>query len=297
MKSKYILISPVHNEEEMLPLVMKSLILQTIRPVKWVIVDDASTDGTKDIIKKYEEQYDFIMYCQNQRSGTGSYYSRRTQAFLFGFEAVKHLEFDFVAVLDADLTIEPTYYESVLREFDRNPKLGISSGVYINKINDSLQKVIRANISTPGGLQMFRRECYEDIGGYKPLRYGGDDSLADITARMNGWQTQSFPQYAAIHHRPVGTRGGVHILKAKYRQGFAEYYLGTHPIFMIAKSFRRIFIEKPYFIGSIARLTGFICSYFSGGERDIPRETLRYVRKEQMGRLFSWRGRRRQSIP
>jgi biofilm PGA synthesis N-glycosyltransferase PgaC len=297
MKNKYILISPVHNEGKLLPSLVNTVISQTILPEKWVIVDDASTDGTEEIVKRYESRYSFIMYYKNQRSGSGSYYSRRTEAFLAGFRKIRSMEYDFVAVLDADLSLEPTYYESILKEFDRNPKLGISSGVYINKTDGGFQKVIRDNISTPGGLQMFRRECYEDIGGYVPLPYGGDDSLTDITARMKGWQTRSFPQYVAIHHRPVGTRVGIHILRIKFRQGLAEYYLGTHPAFMLCKSLRRIFLERPYFWAGMSRLTGFCYASMRGGKREIPPEALRFVRKEQIERLFSWWGRRRQDVP
>ena len=287
VKREYVLITPVYNEEELVGRVIESVIAQTITPKKWLIVDDDSTDRTGDIIKKYEREYDFIEYYPVQRTGIQNYYSRRTEVFLMGFEKLKQMEFDFLAALDADLSMEPTYYESILREFDQNPKLGIASGVYINYVNGHLQKIVRDHISTPGGLQMFNRTCYESIGGYKPLKYGGDDSLMDIRARMKGWQTRSFPQYTAIHWRPIGSRLVNNVLMAKFKQGFAEYCLGTHPIFMLAKSLRRIFIERPYFFGSIARLSGYFYSCLKRGEREIPDAVLNFVRKEQMRRLFN----------
>ena len=158
------------------------------------------------------------IYLRIERGSIETYYSRRTCVFLAGYDSVKETEFDFIGALDADLTLQPEYYESILTEFERNPKLGIASGVYINKVNGRLEPVVRDHSSTPGGLQLFRRECYEAIGGYRPLPYGGDDSLADTMARMNNWQTQSFPQYQAIHHRPVGCRGGAGFWYARFRR-------------------------------------------------------------------------------
>ncbi|MBC2722689.1 MAG: glycosyltransferase family 2 protein [Desulfosporosinus sp.] len=286
MKTKYILITPVHNEEEYIEAVLKSVIAQTIRPDKWVIANDASTDETENIIKRFTDRYDFIEIHSPQIDNPVSYYGRRTQVFLSGYKKVEKLEYDYVASLDADLTMEPDYYESILREFDRNPRLGIATGVYLDKVGGCLRKIVRDNISTPGGLQMFRRECYEDVGGYIPLKYGSDDALADIIARMNGWETRSFPRYPAIHHRPVGTRGGTHILIARFRQGLAEYNIGTHPLFMLAKSARRVFLEKPYLFGSTARFLGFWSGYLHNIKREGPTDAIAFFQKEQIGRLW-----------
>ena len=286
MKIQYVLITPVHNEEDFMEEVIESVISQSILPVRWVIVDDNSTDGTNDIISRYEQEYDFIEYYRLERGDVKNYYSRRTYVFLAGYEKVKHLEYDFLAVLDADLLLPQTYYKGILKEFDSNPKLGIASGIYLDMIDGRPRKVIRADISTSGGLQVFRRKCYDQIGGYVPLRHGGDDSLAEYTARMKGWQTRSFPAYQTIHRRPVGTSEGASIVRARYRQGLTDYYLGTHILFMLAKSLRRALLEKPYIVGAAARMLGFIAGYFSGEKKQIPDKIIEYIRKEQMDRLF-----------
>jgi hypothetical protein len=209
---------------------------------------------------------------------------------LLGYEKIKNEEHDFVATLDADLSLEPTYYECILAEFDRNPRLGIASGFYVNKIKGQLRKVVRDpdEISTPGGLQVFRRECYDDIGGYSVLHYGGSDTLAGIMARMDGWETKHFPQYQAIHYRAMGKGEGTHILVAKYRDGRAEYILGTHPLFALAKLFRRVFLEKPFLLASTARLAGFLSGYLVREKREVPDTVVNFVRKEQIKRLLSW---------
>ncbi len=291
MKTQYVLITPVHNEADRIVLMFKCILAQTIRPAKWVIVNDGSTDNTAALIEANRAKYDFIIQLQPVRSDSASYYAYRTQAVIAGYQSIKDLAFDFVACLDSDLSIQPTYYENVLTEFHNDPKLGIATGVYVNERSYGLEKVIRDCRSTPGGLQVFRRECYEAIGGYRPLRYGGDDSLADIMARMHGWKTRSFPMYEAIHHRPTGTAGEKHIFKARFFQGYAEYNLATHPLFMVAKSLRRAFVEKPYVTGSMARLFGYINCSLRKADRDIPKEVAEYVRKEQLKRLLWWKNR------
>ena len=288
MKREYVLITPAHNEGQFIQQVIESVIAQTVIPKLWVIVDDASTDRTTEIIKSYENRSNFIMYYRLQRSNIKSYYSHRTEVFLAGYEQIGQTDHEFIGSLDADILLGPTYYEKILAEFHKNPKLGIASGVYFNKIDGSLRRVLRSSLSTPGAMQLFRRQCYEQIGGYIPLKYGGDDSLADIMARMKGWETRSFSQYQVVHHRPTGTADGAHILIARFCQGLAEYSLATHPLFMLIKSFRRAFLEEPYFIGSLARLTGFLYGYSLREQRKLPSETIHFVRKEQIMRLLSF---------
>jgi glycosyltransferase involved in cell wall biosynthesis len=286
VKTEYVLITPVHNEEKFVGQVIATVIAQTILPKKWVIVDDASEDKTSEVVERYQKKYEFIELYKLKRGDIRSYYSRRTEVFLIGYERVKHLKHDFVAALDSDLTIPKDYYENILNEFKNNPRLGIASGVYADNINGRLRKRARPNISTSGGMQVFRRECYDQIGGYTPLRYGGDDSLAEYTARMKGWQTRSFPAYVAVHHRPVGTRGGTNLIKVRFRQGIAEYCIGYHVVFVLTKSLRRCFIESPLVIGGLARICGFLSGYFRTYSREAQRDVIEYIRKEQLFRLF-----------
>lgn len=286
MKTQYVLITPVHNEEKFIGQVIESVIAQTILPKKWVIVDDASDDKTSEIVERYQRKHGFIELYKLKRTDVKSYYSRRTEVFLTGYDKIKQLEHDFVAALDGDLTFFPDYYENIFREFDGNPRLGVASGVYVDDIGGRYRKVVRSDISTSGGIHVFRRECYEQIGGYIPLRYGADDSLAEYKARMNGWQTWSFPAYVAVHRRPMGTKGRTNIVKVRFRQGLSDYYLGSHIVFVLAKSLRRCFVEMPLIIGGLARMCGFLSGYFSNYGREVPKDVVKYIRKEQMGRLF-----------
>ncbi len=298
MKTNYVLITPAHNEEKFIEETLKSVIAQTIRPQKWLILDDSSTDKTAEIIKCYEAKHDFIVYDRVQQLEEESYYARRIIVFLLGYEKVKNQDYDFIATLDADLSLAPTYYENILTEFDRNPKLGIASGFYVDNAKGRLQAPVRDpdEISTPGGLQVFRSECFKAISGYVILKYGSSDTLAGIMARMKGWQTRHFPAYQAVHHRPVGTGNGTNILTAKYREGKAEYAIGNHPLFALAKSLRRLFWEKPVLLASPSRLAGFLSGYLTGKKKDVPEEVVEFVRKEQIHRLKAW-GHKKLGIP
>ncbi|MFA5238856.1 MAG: glycosyltransferase family A protein [Phycisphaerae bacterium] len=287
MKKEYVLITPAHNEEQFIEKTIKSVVMQTILPKKWIIVDDASSDATGEIIKQYANQYDFITYLRLTRQDKATYYGHRTCVVLDGYKEIKKLDFDFLGALDADITLLPAYYEGILQKFEQDPKLGIAAGVFFYEVNGHLKQALMDRLCTPGSHQVFRRECYEQIGGYIPLKYGGDDSLADIMARMYGWKTWSFDEYPAIQHRTVGTGGGRSILYARFRQGLTDYGIATHPMFMLAKLLRRSVLEKPYFAGSLARLVGFLYGYWLREERLIPSEVIRFVRKEQLKRLLS----------
>jgi len=286
MKKNYVLVTPVHNEGDLIQEVIKSVASQTVTPKRWIVVDDKSSDDSPRIIQEYQRKYRFISYLRFTEDSTETYYGRRVSVVLRGIAAARELGCDFLGVLDGDITLESNYYAAILHEFERDPNLGIASGVYLNKFGERLEKVLIDRAHCPGAIQMFRRECYEQIGGYVPQRYGGDDSAAEIMARMHGWKTRSFPQYQVVHHRPTGTAGGASILHARFRQGLTEYGVATHPLFMMAKCMRRAILEKPFFIGSVARLSGFLYGYCTRQKRDFPREAVRFVRAEQMRRLF-----------
>jgi len=287
MKNEYVLVTPAYNEEKFIEGLIKSVTAQTILPQKWIIVDDGSTDRTSEIIKQYEAKHSFISCLRLKRDSVVSYYSRRTDAVLSGIKEIKNMEFDFLAALDADIIIEPNYFEGLMQEFDRDAKLGIAAGIFRYVINGRLKTALTDRLCTSGSHQVFRRECYEQIGGYIPLKHGGDDSLVDIMARMHGWKTWSFDEYPAVQHRIVGVRGGGSILRARFRQGLTEYGIATHPLFMITKSLRRVVLEKPYLVGSAARFAGYLYAYCLREERQLPPEVKRFVRKEQIARLWS----------
>jgi len=124
------------------------------------------------------------------------------------------------------------------------------------------------------------------LGGYVPLPHGGEDTCACIMARMNGWKSWSFPELKAVHHRPTGVGNAGGLLRARFLQGLGEWGLSTHPVFMVAKSLRRCALERPRIVGGVLRLSGYAYGCLRREPRWMPPAAARYVRREQLGRLF-----------
>lgn len=280
----YVLITPAHNEEEYIERTIKSVISQTILPSRWVIVSDGSTDGTDDIVAKYAAKHDFIQLVRIDREPTRNFGSA-ISAINTGYERLKGIKYDFVGNLDADVVLQANYYEAILAKFQANPQLGLAGGIICERSWDNFHEEFAAADSVPGPVQMFRRTCYEQIGGHPRIGMGGYDTVAEIKARMYGWQVRTFPEIRLLHLRSCGTAKS-NILWARYRQGKLEYRLRYHPLFEIAKCFSRI-RQKPYLFGSLFRLSGYCYSFLWREQPVVSEDVVRYLRCEQLGKLKS----------
>lgn len=279
----YVIVTGARNEQDYIEITIQSVIAQTIRPKVWVIVSDGSTDRTDEIVRNYESRFDFIKLLRLEDDGRRSY-GRVAVVVNAGYDQLRDLKFNYFANLDADIGLEPAYYERMIEKFEQSPKLGAACGMILENIKGQYQRDGRRLNSTPGAIQVFRRECYEAIGGYRSLRTGGQDTIASAMARMKGWETGSFPEPTALHYRPTGTGGGTSVLRARHIEGIMDYNLGAHPLFELAKLIRR-FDEPPYVLGSVARMIGFLKSWMSRQERQVPAEVVRFIRREQLQRL------------
>jgi GT2 family glycosyltransferase len=265
---------------------MKSVIAQSVRPQIWVIVDDGSTDETAEIIKLYAERHEWIRYVYREKTLGQMYFGSNVQAILKGLELLAGESYEYIAILDADISLPKDYYNNILNCFERDERLGIASGVYVDNIDGRFRKVLNDRRSTPKGLMVFRKSCYESIGGFIPLKYGYEDTCACIAARMKGWKTWSFPDMVAIHNKPVGTGHSKSLLQIRFRLGIGEYFSGSHPLFVVFKSMKRCFRELPFLSGGLARLAGYVYGYFMHEKRQVPEELVQYLRKEQISRIL-----------
>ncbi|MCK5472453.1 MAG: glycosyltransferase family 2 protein, partial [Planctomycetes bacterium] len=283
---RYIIITPAYNEADYMADTIESVLAQTVLPTKWIIVDDGSTDGTAGIVKKYESRHNFIYYHHRSKQAGQSYYASNVFAIMAGWEKIEAEEYEFLAILDADITLPKDYYERILGWFYQDTKLGVASGIYRDKVDGRLLKVLSDRRSTPKALQVFRRECFEHIGGYIPLKYGGEDTCSCIMIRMNGWKAWSFPNICAVHNKPAGRGGYQELLKTRFRNGLNEYGLASHPLFFLAKALRRCLIERPFMLSGLARMAGYVFGCIRGGKRQIPADVIKFIRREQIRRLF-----------
>ena len=277
----YVLITPARNEADYIELTIKSMIAQTSLPLKWVIVSDGSTDGTDDIVKKYLQAYPWIELVRTP-ARKERHFAGKVLAFNAGYEKVKNLSYDIIGNLDADLSFEKGYFEFLLSKLIDNPKLGVAGTPFVE---DGKHYDFRfaSTDHVSGACQLFRKKCFEEIGGYIPIKGGGIDWTAVTTARMKGWQTRTFIEKTCIHHRKIGT-GGDGKLKAQFKYGQKNYYLGGHPLWHLSRSIFQM-KNKPYIIGGILLLLGYIWAYIRKMERPISPELMRFYRAEQMQRL------------
>jgi poly-beta-1,6-N-acetyl-D-glucosamine synthase len=286
MSEQYVIVTPAYNEAACIARTIESVLQQTILPIRWVIVDNGSTDATAAIIRDYARRCPFLQYFYQTRVKEETYFANSVGATMGGVQQVSALDYGFLAMLDADIVLPHDYYERILSHFRANPRLGVASGIYENLINGKRQKVLSDRRSTPKAIQVFRRECFAQIHGYVPLPYGGEDTCACIMARMYDWTVWSFPDLIAVHQRPTGVRNGRGMLRARFLQGLCEYGLHTHPVFMIAKSLRRCLFEPPVILGGILRLGGYVYGWLKPWPRRMPADVAEYARREQIDRML-----------
>lgn len=284
---KYIIITPVYNEADYIERTINGVLAQSVLPYKWIIVDDGSTDDTANIIQHYAKECDWIQYLYRKKEAGQSYYGSNVHAIMAGYEQVKTIKYNFLAVLDADISLPKDYYKQIFERFSQDERLGVASGVYQDLVNGKLRKVLNDRRSTPKAIQVFRKECFEQVGGYLPLKYGGEDTYSCVMARMNGWKSWSFPEICVMHNKPVGMGHAGNMLKIRFRHGLNEYGLATYPLFMLLKSLRRCIKERPFISGGLARMAGFLYGYCLREKRQIHDNVVRFIRREQMVRLFN----------
>jgi biofilm PGA synthesis N-glycosyltransferase PgaC len=283
VKLSYVLITPAHNEEKYIEGTIQSVIKQTILPVKWVIVSDGSTDDTEKIISKYTESHPWIELVVRPKHADRQF-AAKVKAFNAGFEKVQDMQYDFIGNLDADLTFDPDYMEYLIGKMENDEKLGVVGTPFVEDENQEGYDFRFANIEhVSGACQIFRKACFEEIGGYTPIKGGGIDWVAVTSARMHGWKTRTYTDRVLFHHRKMGTGRG-NVLQSWYRLGREDYYLGSHPLWEVFRSFFQM-RYKPYIISGLTMLTGYFFAAIRRIKRPISKELVTFYRKEQMARL------------
>ncbi len=284
---RHIVITPAHNEEALISHVIESMTAQTSLPELWVVVDDHSTDGTAHLVDAAAERHRWIRRVVPTKKGSRVVGSHVARLFLWGLEQATTSaaidfgsDWDFVSKIEADLTLPPEYFEQVLSAMRSNDRLGIAGGSCVERRNGRWVEEKVPEEHTRGALKTYRRACYNDIGGVRPVN--GWDGIDGVYARMRGWETQSYPDLKVRHHRPTGTYRGV--LRGRFLAGQFAHYLGYHPLFMAARMLRRT-VSRPYVVGGLALGAG----YLADAVRRLPmyddEEMVDFLRQEQLGKL------------
>ena len=272
----YIIISPVRNEEKFVEATIKSVVNQTIKPVEWIIVNDGSSDSTADIVKQYTSEYPWIKLVNLEDRG---YYYPGTGVVgvvRSGFDKISFKDWEFIVKLDCDIFVDNQYFENLLREFNKNPKLGIASGaIYLVDGNKEIKE--KSQHDHPwGASKVYRKKCFHDINGWKAIP-GWD--LADLLgAQMKGWETRCFDEYKILHYRGTGTRRNG-ITNGKFLWGRFQFRYGYSLMYIFLKSIYWL-SEKPYIIGGLGIFAGYLYAAIRGEKRLFDKEMRKFLRKK-----------------
>lgn len=283
MQNQYILLTAAKNEADYIGEAIQSVLRQSVLPLAWFIVDDGSTDQTARMVERFAAQHSFIRLISSG-SGSERSFGSKDKAINAAYAAAKSLDFDFIGILDADIALERSdYYETILRRFQGDERLGIAGG-YIYERSNGMWRCRKGNSedSVAGGVQMFRRACFEQMGGYIPMHHGGEDWLAQIEARMAGWNVLACPELHVFHYRPTSSAGGQ--WRGLFRSGLMDASFGSHPFFEIFKCGRRI-VAPPVLAGSLVRFSGYLWWKVSGRKPLISAEQVAFLRKEQVAKM------------
>ncbi len=278
----YVLVTPARNEEAFIELTIQSVLAQTIRPVKWSIVSDGSTDRTDEIVGSYAAKYDWIdLVRMGER--TERDFAGKVGAFNVGYAQCRDLRHAVVASLDADITFDPGYFGFLLEKLEADPGLGLV-GTPFAEDGHTYDYRFSSTDHVSGACQVFRRKCFEEIGGYVPVKGGGIDVIAVLSARSKGWRTRTFVEKTCIHHRPMGSANHARKWAANFQLGERQYRLGFHPLWQIFRAIYQL-SKPPRVTGGLAIFSGYFWALLRRVERPLSRDLVEFQRRDQMRRL------------
>jgi poly-beta-1,6-N-acetyl-D-glucosamine synthase len=279
--TRYAIITPVRDEEKHIEATIACVLAQNTRPSEWVIVDDGSIDRTGEIIDRYAARFPFIRAVHRLNRGFRKAGGGVMQAFYDGYNALQSDDWEFLVKLDGDLSISPEYFQKCFEHFRERPDLGIGGGEIYHDLGGKLSLESSPRFHVRGATKIYRRACWEAIGGL--WRASGWDTIDEVTANMLGWKTCSFEDLRLVHHRLTGSADG--LLRDRLKYGLVCFTCGYHPLFVLARCLYRS-TRKPYVIGSLAILFGFLKGYCTHAPRVKDKRLIRYVRAQQMRRLL-----------
>ena len=216
----YIII-PAHNEEKFIGLTLQSILNQTTKPQKVVVVNDNSTDTTESIVNEFTQKESSISLINSVSTATHLPGSKVIQAFHKGFETLDS-NYDIIVKLDADLILPINYFETIISHFKKDQKTGMVGGfAYIEKNGHWILENLTDKDHIRGAFKAYRKECFLQIGNLKPAM--GWDTVDELLCKFYGWKVITDEHLKVKHLKPTGAN---YNKSSRYKQGEAFYTLG-----------------------------------------------------------------------
>ena len=284
--SKLIVVTPAKNEAAYIPTTISSMLKQSVLPAEWIIVDDGSTDGTDRIAQHVADSHAWVTCIQKGDSSERRVGLATVHAIRLALAKTRQKAFEYICVIDADVDLPEDYFASILREFERQPTLGIAAGqIYEADRSGKLVPMRGAPEATAGAIKCWRRQCFENIGG--PIDEPGWDGVDQYQAARHGWLTRTFDgeSFRVIHLRPVGSshKG---VLNGRMRRGRSGYFMGSHPAWILTSALFHI-SDRPFLLGSLFVLLGYFGALWRSEPKIKDDELIAFVRRKQLTTLRS----------
>jgi poly-beta-1,6-N-acetyl-D-glucosamine synthase len=277
---KHIIIMPAHNEADLIGRTLQSIVDQTERPDRLIVVDDGSTDATAEIVRGFMKDNPWIEMIPGGQRGSGRRY-RVVEVFNHGYERVRTERADYVSKIDADLIFPRDYFERLFGVMDADPTIGAAGGVLEEvAANGRHHRLRMPDNHVPGPVKTIRKHVFEEMQGFVPML--GWDIIDLVKIRSLGYQTVCIQDLVVIHQRQTAAATG--ILKGNVRMGHGAYVIGTHPLFALGRAVYRMF-EPPYVLAGAALGYGYFRSWFKRAEQMPDPSLIRALQAEQLYRL------------
>ena len=278
---EYVIVTPVRNEAGHIERTLESVTRQTIRPRRWIIVDDGSSDGTCSIVDKYRQQFGWIDLVKREDRGFRQAGSGVVDAFNFGLERIQDVAWHYVIKLDGDLELPENYFEVLLGKFRERPELGIASGVYLELRDSGWTEILMPSYHAAGASKVYRRKTFESIGGLVSSQ--GWDTVDEIKAMYRGWVTTHFKEARFLHLKDEGSALGR--MYTNRFHGRIYYLTGGGLLFFLAKTIQRMVFGKPPVIAGVMLAAGYLQAASSGRRRLVTGEERDFYRRLLNDRL------------
>lgn len=255
----FYIIIPAHNEETSIGLTLDSLVNQTLKPKRIVVVNDNSTDSTHDIVDGFKAKYSWIELINSKSSNEHLPGSKIINAFYKGYE-ILDTNYDVICKFDADLIFPNNYLEQLAFHFKNNEKLGMVSGFcYIEKNGDWILENLTRKDHIRGALKAYRKSCFLQIDKLKPSM--GWDTVDELLAKYYGWQILTDDSLQVKHLKPTGMS---YNKASKYLQGEAMYKMRYGFIITFISALKLAYKKK-----SFSLFKDYLAGYFKAKKEKV----------------------------